>query len=56
MKREMILIDRVTPIADNISDLLSEVDRIQAESNLLAGRIEEIEAERKAYDKLEEDL
>jgi len=51
--REMIMIDRVTPITDDISDLLSEVDRIQAESNLLAGRVEEMEAERDAF---EEDL
>ena len=53
---EMILIDRVTPITDNISDLLSEVDRIQSESNLLAGRVEETEAERDAYGAFEEDL
>ena len=54
--REMILIDRVTPTASNISDLLSEVDRIQAESNYLAGRVEEAEAETQALKDLEEDL
>ena len=54
--REMILVDRVTPIASNISDLLSEVDRIQAESNYLAGRVEEAEAEVQSLKDLEDDL
>jgi hypothetical protein len=54
--KEMILVDRVTPIASNISDLLSEVDRIQAESNYLAGRVEEAEAEAQALKDLEEEL
>lgn len=54
--REMILVDRVTPIASSISDLLSEVDRIQAESNYLAGRVEEAEAEVQSLKDLEDDL
>ena len=47
--KEMILIDRVTPIAEKITDLLIQVDRIQAESDALAGRAEEIEAEAQAH-------
>ncbi|MHA2069241.1 MAG: hypothetical protein ACXABY_33185, partial [Candidatus Thorarchaeota archaeon] len=54
--KEMILVDRITPIASNISDLLSEVDRIQAESNSLAGRAEETEAKLQAMKDLEDDL
>jgi pyruvoyl-dependent arginine decarboxylase (PvlArgDC) len=38
--KEMILIDRVTPISEKITDLLVEVDRLQAESDILAGRVE----------------
>ena len=53
--KEMILIDRVTPIADRITDLLTEVDRIQAESNTLAGRANEKEAEASALKELEDE-
>jgi len=53
--KEMILIDRVTPIADRITDLLTEVDRIQAESNALAGRADEKEAEASALKELEDE-
>jgi hypothetical protein len=53
--KEMIMIDRVTPIADRITDLLSEVDKIQAESNALAGRAEEIEANAQAIRELEDE-
>ena len=54
--KEMIIIDRVTPIAQKITDLLSEVDRIQAESNALAGRAEEYEAEAKALRDQEDEM
>jgi hypothetical protein len=54
--KEMIFIDRVTPIAANITDLLTEVDRIQAESKELAGRAEENEAMSEAYRDLEEEI
>lgn len=54
--KEMIIVDRVTPIAEKITDLLTEVDRIQAESNILAGRGQEKEAEAEAYKELEDDI
>lgn len=54
--KEMIMVDRVTPIAEKITDLLTEVDRIQAESNLLAGRVQEKEAEAEAYKEFEDEL
>lgn len=54
--KEMIMVDRVTPIAEKITDLLTEVDRIQAESNILAGRVQEKEAEAKAYKELEDEI
>ena len=54
--KEMIMIDRVTPIAQNITDLLSEVDKIQAESNALAGRVDETEARAQALKDLEDEL
>jgi hypothetical protein len=54
--KEMIMVDRVTPIAEKITDLLTEVDRIQAESNILAGRVQEKEAETKAYKELEDEI
>jgi hypothetical protein len=54
--KEMIIIDRVTPIAQKVTDLLSEVDRIQAESNALAGRAEESEANAKALRDLEDEI
>ncbi len=54
--KETIQVDRFTPIASNISDLLSEVDRIQAESDFLAGRSEENEAKLQALKDLEDDL
>jgi hypothetical protein len=54
--KEMIMVDRVTPIAEKITDLLTEVDRIQAESNIMAGRVQEKEAEAKAYKELEDEI
>ncbi|MBN2253984.1 MAG: hypothetical protein JW701_09820 [Kosmotogaceae bacterium] len=54
--KEMIMVDRVTPIAEKMTDLLTEVDRIQAESNILAGRVQEKEAEAKAYKELEDEI
>ena len=54
--KEMIMVDRVTPIAEKITDLLTEVDRIQAESNILAGRVQEKEAEAKAYKELKDEI
>jgi hypothetical protein len=53
--KEMILIDRVTPIGEKITDLLSEVDKIQAESDALAGRAEKSEAESEALKEFEEE-
>lgn len=54
--KEMIMIGRVTPIAEKITDLLTEVDRIQAESNVLAGRAEEKEAELDALKDLKDEI
>ena len=54
--KEIIMIDRVTPIAEKITDLLTEVDRIQAESAALAGRVEEKEAETRALKDLEDEI
>jgi hypothetical protein len=53
--REMIIINRVTPTSQKITDLLVEVDRIQAESDALAGRVEETEAESDALKDLEDE-
>jgi hypothetical protein len=52
--KEMILIQRVSPIIPNIEDLLEQVDELQASSDVLAGLAEEAESESEALKEMEE--
>jgi hypothetical protein len=52
--KEMILINRVSPIIPNIEDLLEQVDELQASSDILAGLAEEAESESETLKEMEE--